>query len=399
MKLAFPRTVASLARAFGPSRLGLAPFCRPGLLIVASLRKPLCHSLATAPQASAAPNYKSKFVGVSWHRATKKWEAKIGIEGKNLFLGRFDNEDDAARAYDERAAPLDRPFNFPGPGQAQAVKQGAHGIVSQYTGVSWNIGYRKWRTKISIDGKHVRLGYHGSEEAAALAYDERAGPLGRPVNFPLEEGQDQARKCEASKFEGVQWNFDDKLWEAIGVKYGERVPLGTFETEEAAARAVDDHLVAALGLPRKNFLVEGELRQASVNQASVFVGVCRQPKANKWGAGIKIEGKSTRLGTFCSEEEAARAYDAQAAALGKPVNFPSEGQEQAVKRGSSKYRGVTKLGKKWVAQIGIDGKQKHLGIFDSEEAAARRFDKAAAPLGRAVNFPLLIESARADLYV
>jgi hypothetical protein len=336
---------------------------------------------------------------VSWHRATKKWEAKIGIEGKHQHLGIFDNEDDAARAFDERAAPLDRPVNFPGPGQALAVKQGAHGIVSQYTGVSWNIGHRKWLSRITIDGKHVGLGYHGSEEAAARAYDERAGPLGLPVNFPVEEGQKQAMKQGASKFEGVHWNFDDKLWAAIGVKHGERVPLGTFETEEAAARAVDDHLVATLGLSRKHFPVEGELRKVSVDQASEFVGVCRRPKAKKWGAVINIEGKTTRLGAFCSEEEAARAYDERAAALGKPVNFPSEGQEQAFKRGSSKYRGVSKHGKKWQASINIDGKQKHLGNFDSEEAAARRFDKAAAPLGRAVNFPLLIESARADFYV
>jgi hypothetical protein len=325
--------------------------------------------------------------------------AQISIEDQTQSLGYFDSEDDAARAFDERAAPLGRPINFPGPGQAPAVKRGAHGIVSQYTGVYWNIGNEKWHARISIDGNQAHLGSHGSEEAAARAYDERAGPLGRPVNFPLEEGQDQARKCEASKFEGVQWNFDDKLWEAIGVKYGERVPLGTFETEESAARAVDDHLVAALGLPRKHFPVEGELRQATVDQASEFVGVYRKPTAKKWEAVINVEGKATRLGAFDSEEEAARAYDAQAAALGKPVNFPSEGQEQAANQGSSKYRGVSKRGKKWIASIKSDGKQKHLGTFDSEEAAARRFDEAAAPLGRAVNFPLLIESARAKLVV
>jgi hypothetical protein len=336
---------------------------------------------------------------VYWHRLNQKWKAQIGIEGKTLFLGRFDNEDDAARAFDERAAPLGRRVNFPGPGQAPALKRGAHGIVSQYKGVCWDIGHEKWRAQSGIDGKQAHLGYHSSEEAAARAYDERAGPLGWPVNFPVEEGQKQAVKEGASKFEGVYWDFDDNLWEAVGVKHGERVPLGTFETEEAAARAVDDHLVAALGLPRKHFPVEGELRQASVDQASEFVGVCRQLKAKKWLAMIYIEGKGAYLGTFDSEEEAARAYDERAAALGKPVNFPTEGQEQAVKRGSSKYRGVTKLGKKWKASISIDGKMKGLGTFDSEEAAARRFDEAAAPLGRAVNFPLLIESARADLYV
>ena len=94
------------------------------------------------------------------------------------------------------------------------------------------------------------------------------------------------------------------------------------------------------------------------------------------------------MSTFDSEEEAARAYDERAVVLSRPVNFPKEGQEQAVKRGSSKYRGVTKRGKNWEAQIRLDGKEKGLGYFDSEEAAASKFDEAAAPLGRAVNFPM-----------
>jgi hypothetical protein len=101
----------------------------------------------------------------------------------------------------------------------------------------------------------------------------------------------------------------------------------------------------------------------------------------------------TTLGSYDSEEGAARAYDEQAAALGRPVNFPAyrSGQAKALKRGSSKYRGVTTAGKKWRADIRIDGKLKYLGTFLSDEAAAREYDKAAAPLGRAVNFPLLIE--------
>jgi hypothetical protein len=206
----------------------------------------------------------------------------------------------------------------------------------------------------------------------------------------LDESQEQAGKRGASKYEGVHWSPDEKLWEAVGVKHGERLSLGSFKSEELAARAVDDHLVAALGSPRKHFPVEGELRQATVEFASEFVGVGRLPKSKRWHAIISINGKRTLLGTFDSEEEAARAFDKRAAALGKPVNFPTEGQEQAVKRGSSKFRGVTKQGKKWVAKIGIDGKPKYLGTFYSEEAAARKFDDAAAPLGRAVNFPFSI---------
>ena len=45
------------------------------------------------------------------------------------------------------------------------------------------------------------------------------------------------------------------------------------------------------------------------NSTSKYKGVCYDKKANKWQAQIKIDGKSTYLGTFTSEEEAAKAYD------------------------------------------------------------------------------------------
>ena len=208
--------------------------------------------------------------------------------------------------------------------------------------------------------------------------------VGRPVNFPT-EGQEHAIKRGASKYEGVLWNTDEKAWEAMGAKHGERVLLGCFHSEEDAARAVDDHLIE-LGLSRKHFPEEGEVRQASVETASQFVGVKRNPKSKRWGAEIKIDGKKAHLRYHDSEEEAARAYDERAAALDRPVNFPTEGQAQAKKYGSSQYRGVKKQGNKWVAQISTGGKVKGLGTFESEEAAARKFDEAAAPLGRAVNF-------------
>lgn len=45
----------------------------------------------------------STFKGVSFHKATKKWRAKIWLKGKRRHLGLFINERDAARAYDDAA--------------------------------------------------------------------------------------------------------------------------------------------------------------------------------------------------------------------------------------------------------------------------------------------------------
>ena len=47
-----------------------------------------------------------------------------------------------------------------------------------------------------------------------------------------------------------------------------------------------------------------------------------------------------------------------------------------------------KQASKWVANIGIDGRLKRLGYFESEEDAARAYDAEATDLGRTtLNFP------------
>ena len=43
----------------------------------------------------------SKYIGVSWRKGEKKWIAHIRIEGKQICLGTFKDEVDAANAYQE----------------------------------------------------------------------------------------------------------------------------------------------------------------------------------------------------------------------------------------------------------------------------------------------------------
>lgn len=57
----------------------------------------------------------SKYKGVCWDKSKKKWQAGIKINGKLEFLGRFNNEEEAGRAYDKRAFEFYGNFslNFP----------------------------------------------------------------------------------------------------------------------------------------------------------------------------------------------------------------------------------------------------------------------------------------------
>jgi hypothetical protein len=54
----------------------------------------------------------SKYRGVTWSKMSNQWQAQIKVAGKNENLGYFDDEAEAARAFDTRAAALGRPTNF-----------------------------------------------------------------------------------------------------------------------------------------------------------------------------------------------------------------------------------------------------------------------------------------------
>lgn len=51
-------------------------------------------------------NTSSRFKGVYWHKSTGKWQARIGtgVSGQHIYLGEFESELDAAKAYNKAAA-------------------------------------------------------------------------------------------------------------------------------------------------------------------------------------------------------------------------------------------------------------------------------------------------------
>ena len=123
---------------------------------------------------------------------------------------------------------------------------------------------------------------------------------------------------------------------------------------------------------------------------SKFRGVSKH--GNNWRAVISIRGVTTHLGTFPTEVEAAKAYDAAAKAQhhkGGAVNFPDK-VRRSIKLGSSKFRGVFRSGGNWRAGISLNHVPTYLGTFATEIEAAQAYDAAAKLQGcefHFLNFP------------
>ena len=128
------------------------------------------------PSKQTGSNSKSGYFGVVKNINGNKFQAKIWIKGKWKVLGSYDTAKQAAKAHDEEAIKLRRPFsslNYP--------KKAPVGYTPTQQALQSNntVGYRgvykekngKSKAGITIDGKHTHIGTFDTPKEAAVAYN------------------------------------------------------------------------------------------------------------------------------------------------------------------------------------------------------------------------------------
>ncbi|KAK1739911.1 putative AP2/ERF family transcription factor family protein [Skeletonema marinoi] len=314
----------------------------------------------------------SKYTGVSFDKRMNKWQAKIYIEGKVRLIGYYDNEEEAAVDYaravfkykNQGALGKAREDSFiidlsdvppqpPIPQSAGTIKEGA----SKYTGVHFNKQMNKWRVQIDIKGKNRTIGYYENEEEAGVDYARAVfkykgqGALGKareqdsfiidlsdvPRQSPIPKSSDYAIKEGASKYIGATFNKQKNKWQAQITIEGKNRTIGYYENEEEAAT---DYARAVF-----KYKGQGALDKARERRA---------------------RDKSRERNSFIIE------------LTDVPPRSPITKSAGLIKEGASKYAGVSfnKSTKKWLAKIGIDGKQRYIGSYENEEAAAVDYARA-----------------------
>jgi hypothetical protein len=143
----------------------------------------------------------SRYIGVTWHESTEGysgWRAELRCDGVLHVIGKFEDEREAAIAYDRLARTwfgAEAKLNFPDellpPTSLEELRrekrsQYKETTTSRFNGVSWKADTRAWVAGIRVDHVYYFLGYYGDEEEAAHAYDRKRWELRGegPYNFP-----------------------------------------------------------------------------------------------------------------------------------------------------------------------------------------------------------------------
>jgi hypothetical protein len=141
----------------------------------------------------------SNYMGVYWESNAGKWRAQIMVDKRVKYLGKYDDEEEAAQVYAKAAykykkskaptgmyAGLDL-SNVPPQPLIYLLISESRATATKYKGTKRC--RQKWQSRITINGKSRTLGSFNTEEEAAAVYAKAAFLL-----QPQDTSQDQPQK-------------------------------------------------------------------------------------------------------------------------------------------------------------------------------------------------------------
>ncbi len=138
-------------------------------------------------------NSSSIYKGITFRKSHNKWEARIQINNKLIYLGLYSNKKSAAKMYDYMADKHFKDFavlNFPNKLLTKTEFEKMDSRIqpsSSRRGVFLLAKYNKWVASIKINNKTYSLGAYLDEINAAKVYDYYAHKLldkRAKLNFP-----------------------------------------------------------------------------------------------------------------------------------------------------------------------------------------------------------------------
>ena len=228
-----PRALRPAARRLSlPARPPVAAVHRavalpcPGCLLrvgaAAAVRRGALRGLATGAGGEAAGGT-SRYRGVSWYKRDGKWQAQLRVDGKEQHLGYFEDEEAAARAWDdalrEHGLQEERGVNFPREGE------------------------RTW-AEIEAERQAVRERNQAVDDELRKLEEElkRRGATAVERNREMVRARRSAGRADSPLHDDLYLRDEDGKWHAQLTVDGTQQHIGYFEDEKDAARARDECL-------------------------------------------------------------------------------------------------------------------------------------------------------------